>query len=168
MKKLYLVRHAKSDWSHSWESDFERGINERGVKSIQIISSFLHDKKVIPDLVISSPAKRAKLTSEWVVKKLSYKKKDIVYLDSIYEAHMDWYDGALSCVMEQDSSVDNLFFIWHNYAISELASFLAGRDIWSMKTCSVICLKFGIENWSEVSYWNWEIVFYESPKSITK
>lgn len=167
MKTLYLIRHAKSDWSHLWESDFNRGINDRWEKSVKIMSKFLAQKEITPDSVVSSPAIRAKITAEGIVKELKYKKKDIDYKQEIYDTHMDGYDWALSSIIEQDNSVNVLFFVGHNYAISELGAYFSGKDIWSMKTCSILALKFGVDDWSDVTYGNGEIVFFETPKTVT-
>gem|GEM_PF-4741844 len=35
-----------------------------------------------------------------------------------------------------------------------------------MPTCSIVCLEFSIEDWSEVSYGNGELVFFETPKNL--
>ena len=63
MKNLYLIRHAKSDWSDLSKSDFERGLNKRGEKAIFTMADALKEKGVIPDLILSSSATRAKLTA---------------------------------------------------------------------------------------------------------
>ena len=52
MKNLYLIRHAKSDWSDGSKSDFERGLNIRGKKSISIMAKALKEKKIMPELKI--------------------------------------------------------------------------------------------------------------------
>ena len=58
MKKLFLIRHAKSDWSDNTLKDFDRGLNARGLKDAPFIGKFLKNKNIIPDLIISSPALR--------------------------------------------------------------------------------------------------------------
>ena len=166
MKTLYLIRHAKSDWSSGDTSDFERGINQRWEASIEILSHFLQEKNIFPDLIISSPAKRAKLTVKGLVEKISYNKSDIEYLDIIYDTHMQGYEWFLSALMQQNNSMKSILAVGHNYAISELASCLSWQDIWSMKTCSIIALRFWVENWDDISYGNAEVVFCETPKSI--
>ena len=73
MPQIIIIRHAKSDWS-SFNSDFERGLNERGYRSCEIISRELKKRIKLPNKFLVSPAKRAQLTFEeiffsWVQKK---------------------------------------------------------------------------------------------------
>ena len=63
MPQIIIIRHAKSDWS-SFNSDFERGLNERGYRSCEIISRELKRRINLPDKFLVSPAKRAQLTFE--------------------------------------------------------------------------------------------------------
>ena len=85
MKNLYLIRHTKSDWNDESKSDFERGLNRRGKKAISIMADALKEKKVMPDLILSSSAKRAKLTAKGLAKKINYRGK-IQYIDALYMA----------------------------------------------------------------------------------
>ena len=63
MKTLYLIRHAKSDRSIGELSDIDRPLNQRGYNDAHKMSLILKDKKIIPDLIISSPAIRALSTA---------------------------------------------------------------------------------------------------------
>ena len=49
MKKLYLVRHAKSSWKYPDLDDFERPLNNRGKKDAPIMGHWLRSKNIIPD-----------------------------------------------------------------------------------------------------------------------
>ncbi len=64
MKKLHLIRHAKSDWSNPILDDFDRPLNKRGKKNAPFMGKILRDKGVNPDLIISSPAYRARETAK--------------------------------------------------------------------------------------------------------
>ena len=63
MKKLFLIRHAKSDWSNPTLDDFDRPLNERGKTNAPFIGDLLREKGVFPDVIISSPAYRARETA---------------------------------------------------------------------------------------------------------
>lgn len=63
MKYLYIIRHAKSSWDDPSLNDFDRPLNTRGEGDIPRMADFLIQQKVMPDLVLSSPAKRAELTA---------------------------------------------------------------------------------------------------------
>ena len=62
MKTLYLLRHAKSDWSGG-EADHERGLTRRGVDAAHRMGHFLAGVGQAPERVVSSTAKRAYLTA---------------------------------------------------------------------------------------------------------
>ena len=64
MKTLFLLRHAKSSWNDQNLQDFDRPLNARGRKAAELIGTFIKKQKVSPDLVISSPAVRARETIE--------------------------------------------------------------------------------------------------------
>ncbi len=70
MKKLYLIRHAKSDWSVASQNDFERGLNARGQKAIVTMAKVLNERGIIPDLILSSSATRARLTAKGLAKNI--------------------------------------------------------------------------------------------------
>jgi phosphohistidine phosphatase len=59
MKKIFLIRHAKSDWGHESLADIDRPLNQRGYDEAYLASSLLKKKNFIPDLLISSSATRA-------------------------------------------------------------------------------------------------------------
>ena len=75
MKKLYIIRHAKSSWKDSTLGDFERPLNKRGKLNAPLMGKRLKKKKVCPDIIISSPAIRAKRTAEIIAKKVKYNKE---------------------------------------------------------------------------------------------
>ena len=62
--------------------------------------------------------------------------------------------------------IDTVFFIGHNLAISELADYLTGWDIWKMPTCSVLAIEFDIENWEDIAQERGKQVFFLKPKDI--
>lgn len=166
MKKLYLIRHAKSDWSIIGQSDFDRSLNQRGKYDAKKIGEKLKDLHITPDKILSSPAIRAQKTIQKICKKISFKKKDIEFHQEIYDTHMQWYTGALACIMEQSEDINELFFVGHNDAITQLAEYLSWQYIGNMPTCSVLCLSFLVDTWEDISYDTWDIEFFLTPKDL--
>ena len=58
MKKLFIIRHAKSDWQDSTLDDYDRPLNKKGEKNAPFMGQLLKEKNIKPDIIISSPAKR--------------------------------------------------------------------------------------------------------------
>ena len=63
-RTLVLIRHAKSSWSNPGEADFERPLNDRGERDAPRMGARLKELKIKPDLIVCSPAKRAKQTAK--------------------------------------------------------------------------------------------------------
>src|SRR3981189_3928270 len=78
MKALFLIRHAKSSWDDTAVPDKDRPLDDRGKRDAPKMGERLAKRDVQPDLILSSPARRALNTAEIISKKLDYKLKDIV------------------------------------------------------------------------------------------
>ena len=75
MKTLFLIRHAKSSWDDTALPDKDRPLADRGRRDAPKMGKRLAKRDVKPDLILSSPARRALTTAEIVAKKLDYKLK---------------------------------------------------------------------------------------------
>ncbi len=84
-KELLLLRHGKSDW-HSGVRDFNRPLNKRGKRNAQQMGEWIGEQKLVPDLIISSPTKRALTTAEIVCEAMELPLDTIQTEESIYEA----------------------------------------------------------------------------------
>jgi phosphohistidine phosphatase len=80
MKTLFLIRHAKSSWDDTALPDKDRPLGDRGRRDAPKMGKRLAKRDVKPDLILSSPARRALTTAEIIAKKLDYKLKDIVVI----------------------------------------------------------------------------------------
>ena len=85
MKQLYLIRHAKSDWSNPDWTDFERPLNKRGLDNAPRMGEYLKIHNVLPNIIYSSDANRALSTARIIAEKIGYPVNDIVKQHSIYE-----------------------------------------------------------------------------------
>ncbi|HWQ82999.1 MAG TPA: histidine phosphatase family protein, partial [Anaerolineales bacterium] len=66
MKKLLILRHAKSSWDHPDLADIDRPLNKRGLRDAPRIGHWLKHQELVPDVIASSPADRAKTTARLV------------------------------------------------------------------------------------------------------
>jgi phosphohistidine phosphatase len=85
MKRVFLVRHAKSDWSVDTD-DFERPLNERGKRDAPMMADRLAKKKIPIDAFVSSPAKRALRTAKLFAECMEINKDDIILKSELYLA----------------------------------------------------------------------------------
>ena len=160
MKTFYLIRHAKSDWDTP-TSDFERPLNNKGKRSALIMAKKLHKLNFRPNIIISSPAKRALQTSLVFANELDYGATNIVFDNLIYEASLD---NLISIINNISSIHQNVILVGHNPGITELANYLTGNFINAVPTCSVIKVELEVDNWDEVVHGIGLEKFYISPK----
>ncbi|MCK5293309.1 MAG: histidine phosphatase family protein, partial [Arcobacteraceae bacterium] len=77
-KKLYIIRHAKSSWKDFTLDDFDRPLNKRGRLNAPFMGKILKGKNIIPDIILSSPALRAKTTAKIIANEIGFS-KSIIY-----------------------------------------------------------------------------------------
>jgi len=164
MKKLYLVRHAKSSWKNPELSDKERPLNKRGKNDAPFMGKTLKEKKVKPDLMISSDAVRAKKTAYAIAKELEYEKNNIVLTDDIYEASSL---ELLNLVKSFDQDFSSVMMFGHNPALTSLHNYLTDHYIYNIPTCGVVGIEF--ENqWSGIDERSGKFLFFIYPKMYKK
>lgn len=160
MKNLYLIRHAKSDWSDESISDFERGLNKRGKKAIITMANALKEKKVMPDLILSSSAKRARLTAKGLAKEIGYTGK-IKYSDVLYMA--DPLD-VVSMIKEIKDKYDDVCIVGHNPETTELAEMMLDDYIDNVPTLGIVALELPIKHWQTFKPEKVKLNFFIYPK----
>ena len=117
--RLILLRHAKSDWDSGVPGDFDRPLALRGRKDAPRMGKWMKRNGIIPDLILCSPALRARETLEGANKELGV--EQVVYEDGIYGASL----AALLGLIEQYSRHSgNLMLTGHNPGMDELLYFL--------------------------------------------
>ncbi len=144
MKTLLIMRHAKSSWEDSNLSDFERPLNERGMKTAPFIGNVLRENELQPDAILSSPAKRAQQTA-LMVKEGGGLGAEIQFDDKIYEAspfHL------LEIVTNTPSGVGTLMLIGHNPGMEGLLKLLTG-ETHSIPTAGLLKIRLNIVNWAD-------------------
>lgn len=121
---LLLMRHAKSDWSDYASADFDRTLTDRGKRDAKKMGAWLKEKKIIPDMIVSSPAARAKRTALIVGRKTGIDPAGILWDRRIYDAALD---DLLEVVAGHAQKSGRLLLIGHNPGLEELLNYLS-RD----------------------------------------
>ena len=159
MKTLYLIRHAKSDWSNPFLSDFDRPLNKRGEKNAPFMGKLLSSKKIVPDLIISSPANRAKTTAKKIAINIDYM-QEIVFEESIYEANSKDLENL---IRKLDNKYNKIFLVGHNPSFNIFtSSFIDFYE--NIPTCGIVQLEFNVDFWNDISSKNANLVSFEYPK----
>lgn len=146
MKRLIVVRHAKSDWQ-AGVSDFDRPLNKRGNRVAPKMTSVLQEMQGVPDAVICSPANRTRQTASLLLNGIVNPEK-IIFKESIYEA--GFYDLLTLINNDTEDNVDTLMLIGHNPGVSDLVEYLSSGNVGWMPTCSCVCLSADVDSWELV------------------
>lgn len=160
MKTLYLVRHAKSSWKNPELADFDRPLNKRGNRDAPFMGEVLSDKKVKPDFILSSPAKRAKKTAIEIAEKIGFPVKNISFDEEVYEASMNTLLALIKKLDERDKSV---MIFGHNPGLTMLNNYLSDHYIDNIPTCGIVALQTDKE-WKEIGKNSFRFLFFEQPK----
>ena len=160
MKSVFLVRHAKSSRDDPTLPDKDRPLNDRGKRDAPKMGERLAKRDVKPDLILSSPAKRALKTAEIFAQELDYKRKDIVVDDRLYAVTPD---DLLDIIRNLDDKLARVMLFGHNPELTELAHRLSS-EITHMPTCAVAELTFDTKSWSNLGKDKPAKVTFEYPK----
>lgn len=159
MKKLILVRHAKSDWSYNVE-DFQRPLNSRGHKDAPKMAKFLKENGFQIDAFVTSPAKRALTTCRYFAE--TFEHSEIEKKEDLYESHLEDFTKTI-LYLNDDYSHVALFS--HNPGISDFASSLTQNMI-EFPTCGVAVFEVDCEEWSQFEGAEKRFLNFFIPKGI--
>ena len=88
MKKIFVIRHGKSDWGNPFQDDFDRTLNHRGLLDAKKMGDYLKNH-TLPDAIISSTAKRAITTAYLIANQLKFDEELIVKKKNLYLAPLN-------------------------------------------------------------------------------
>jgi phosphohistidine phosphatase len=116
-RELLILRHGKSAWP-AGAADFDRPLTSRGKRNACQIGDWLVAQDRVPDLCISSPAKRAAGTAKRVWRAVGLKKRDIISEPRLY--HPD-EDSILDVVRHLPENSKRALIVSHNYGLEQFA-----------------------------------------------
>lgn len=156
------MRHAKSSWSDPSLADFDRPLNERGSRTAPLIGAVMAERKLSPQLILTSPALRAKTTAE-IVSESSGLKAELKFDERIYEAS----PRSLSQVVaELPDDIESAMIVGHNPGIEGFIRYLTGR-LEPMPTAALAIIDLNISRWSETNDGCGELREIVRPKELT-
>lgn len=160
MKTVYLVRHAKAIERDSSTPDFERYLIKQGKNESIVMAKILKGKNAIPDIVLSSPAKRAIETAQIFSKILEYPLKEIKLADAVYEASAKQLMEVISKV---NNKYNDLMLFGHEPSLSECAVYLLKDFKNILPKSGVICMEFKKDSWRSISKGQGILKYFDFP-----
>ena len=147
MKKLILIRHAKSSWEASL-SDFDRPLTSRGISDAKMISKQL--VRLLPKTYtcFSSTARRAAETAAIFTKELNSPFDRINFDNALYTFEET---QLANFIKELDNTLENVILFGHNDAITNFVNKFGSTYIDQVPTSGVVALAFEVHSWQQIS-----------------
>ncbi|HAY47304.1 MAG TPA: hypothetical protein DCY55_13625 [Gammaproteobacteria bacterium] len=160
MRKLILVRHAKSGRKDPELDDHERPLNRRGERDSITMSRFLMEQDEALDVVYSSTATRALDFAQTLSEFCGY---SLIPDLSFYTFSFDEFFEILRSL---PNAAGNIAIVGHNPAITQAVNFLSGAEIANVPTAGIVALTCEINEWDELREGCAELAYFESPKRL--
>ena len=162
MRSLMIIRHAKSSWKDSSLDDFDRPLNKRGKNDAPEMGQRLKKLGYFPDLMITSPARRALDTCMIIAGKLGYPPDEVQQDERLYLAGSG---EILDVLREVDDLWLNVAIFGHNPGLTSFANRLTGSRIDNIPTCGIVSVALDISSWSDLEFGTGEKRFFDFPKN---
>jgi phosphohistidine phosphatase len=165
VKRLTLIRHANAEWKNANIRDFDRPLNKRGLTEAEAMGKLLLEQELIPDLLLTSPARRTQQTTEAILHKIELTPRRVKAIEHLYLAAME---DILVLVRGTGPKVTHLAIVGHNPGLSDLAKHLGpeGVPIADMATGSACTLTFTAHAWAQLAAPAARAVQYEPPSKL--
>ncbi|MCE5206362.1 MAG: histidine phosphatase family protein [Porphyromonadaceae bacterium] len=147
MKQLIILRHGKAEQDTMAKDDYDRSLTERGRKNATTMGNYILKRSGLPDLILSSSAKRAHETAILAAQQLGYSKDQIRTDQNLYFAPARWILNVLSKLPDE---VESCLFVGHNPGITDLINTL-GVKLDNLPTSSATCFEFQIDTWADIT-----------------
>lgn len=125
-RELLILRHAKSAWDTGAPSDFERPLARRGEKAAPRVGRWLRDEGLVPDFVVSSPARRAKQTVVAVCRELDIDSERICWDERIYGG---WTRDLIEVLRESPPEAQRVLIAGHNPGLEDLVESISAGGV---------------------------------------
>jgi phosphohistidine phosphatase len=168
MKRVYLLRHAKSSWKDDSVADRDRPLAGRGRRAAKAMAGHLDAEGIRPDLVLCSPARRTRETLQRVEGAFG-DRVEARFDEALYGASEPELLARLKALPQEVGSV---MLIGHNPGLEELALALAsdGEGLARMRekypTAALATIDLPAERWSAIERGSGELVGYVRPRDL--
>jgi phosphohistidine phosphatase len=145
VKRLLILRHAKSSWADNSIPDWQRPLNDRGKRDAPRAGAWLRARSRVPDRIVSSDAVRARTTAQAVAEAAGYS-GEIVIEPSLYHAETQAVFAVLNDVADE---VHTVMIVGHNPGLEQFVQQLTGESH-DLPTTALVELAVPIERWNEL------------------
>jgi len=161
MKTLIAVRHAKSSWDEPWLSDHDRPLNKRGERNAPEMGWRLADRKIFPEILVSSTAVRALETARLMAKEISFSPEKIIQERKLFHSAPR---EIIAVVRHLPANFHSAMIFLHNPGITDFVNRICDISLDNIPTAGMAAIQFEAWRWDEVDFGNGKLLFYDYPK----
>lgn len=148
MRRLTLARHAKAEDKNPQTTDFDRALARRGHEQAESLALSLLDGGDVPNLLLASPARRARTTAEILSSRLRLAPDQLRYIDGLYLAQPS---QLLQIIRSTEREIHHLMIVGHNPGLSELVTLLMpDAGLGELATAQARVITFQADTWAAV------------------
>lgn len=164
MKTIYLVRHAAAAKGKPKSPDRKRALNKKGRKEAMKMAKKLKKNGMLPDLLVSSPAKRALQTARVFAQAIKYPKKKILLNKTLYEANnASSNEALLQEFRSMDDQFQSVIVFGHDPLLTEFARYLRKDFTEALPGCAVVRFDFNNISWTKITAGRGILKFFDYP-----
>jgi phosphohistidine phosphatase len=160
LKILHIHRHAKSDWKTGDLRDYDRPLNDRGIRDMVFMGNLFASKIPRIDLIMTSTALRAMTTAQTFAESLKIERSSI-------DEQSDLYLSPLKELTQKVNRINNMhdhvMIFGHNPGFSNLVEYYTNEPI-DMPTCARAEIHFDVSDWREVGSGTGQLMEFDYPK----
>lgn len=161
MKKLLLIRHAKSCWADDELDDHERPLNARGERDSFTIARYLADADEGLEVIFTSTATRA-LELAHVISEFT----DVTVVPDLSFYTFD-EDSLMEIIRSLPDDATRVAVVAHNPAIHRVVERLSEAELDKFPTAAIASFECHVEEWRDINESNCQLVYLETPKRLT-
>ena len=164
MKRLILVRHAKTEPLTDADSDFERKLKRRGLNDSALVAGELKSRGYIPEVLIASPAKRAIQTARVFAEIFGIALNDIKQAMFVYDG--DTTARMLDAIAGLAGNAETIMVVGHNPDMATLNMLLTREDFFHYPTSASSVIAFSINDWKDMSVGQGRSEYFVYPRIL--
>jgi phosphohistidine phosphatase len=164
MKTLYLFRHAKAVGHSDQTPDVSRELSERGIRSCTIVARNLSNRGLVPQLILTSPSRRARQSGEILASELTVP-TGIQTFDKIYDGSVQ---ELLDIIYQLDDRFSSVMLVGHNPILSNFVSAMLDDEINHLPKSGLVCIEFDVPSWQDIEKGSGLLEFFIVPTKNKK
>jgi len=163
MKRIYILRHAKSSWSNPGLRDHDRPLNKRGQRDAPRMAHYMKENNLIISGIYSSTSQRTRETIVPFIEAFSLASSVISYEQDLYHGYPMDYVHVIQALGENDN---NILLVGHNPGITDIANQASQAYIENVPTCALLILDYPSNDWASFSFQSCKLIAMVTPKSL--